>query len=388
MLPQDCPRRVNPAAALSEAGRKTPFFGGISSYAGLRTAYEPNFRREPNKMISVSSFICARLGKRMAAAGLSVALCLSAASAWAATEFKLSNQFPPNHHVSAGMRVFADKVAEYSNGDLSVKIYDSGSLYRDAEIVKAIRSGSTEVGLVPINKWSGMIPAVDIFDLPFSFPKLSYLKDFLDGSAQLFDESFAKYGTKVLFWVDYGYVQFFNSKRPLKMPEDFKGLTIRAYSAGDAETLKVLGAAPTIISSAEMYMALQRGTIDGADTGMPAAISRKVVEVQKYMTVANYAVAEFLVQANLKWWNGLTADQQSAIMKAAADAEAYIRNKVADAEAEAQETIAKAGLEVHTLTADELAAFIKATAPVRETYLKNSGELGAKLLPIADSVRR
>lgn len=339
-------------------------------------------------MISVSCSMFARMGKYAAAAGLAGALCLFASSSWAVTEFKLSNQFPPNHHVSAGMRVFAEKVAEYSGGELAVKIYDSGSLYRDAEIVKAIRSGSTEVGLVPVNKWSGMIPAVDIFDLPFAFPKLSYLKNFLDGSASLFDEAFSRYGAKTLFWVDYGYVQFFNSKRPLKMPEDFKGLTIRAYSAGDAETLKVLGAAPTIISSAEMYMALQRGTIDGADTGMPAAISRKVVEVQKYMTLANYAVAEFLVQANLKWWNGLKQEQRDAIAKAAADAEAYIREKVAAAEAEAQETIAKAGIAIHIPDAEELAAFVKATSPVRETYLKNSGELGAKLLPLADGACR
>ena len=63
-------------------------------------------------MISVSCSMCARMGKHLAAAALAGAVCLFASSAWAATEFKLSNQFPPNHHLSAGMRVFADKVAE------------------------------------------------------------------------------------------------------------------------------------------------------------------------------------------------------------------------------------------------------------------------------------
>ncbi|MCH5277662.1 MAG: hypothetical protein J1E80_07485, partial [Desulfovibrionaceae bacterium] len=111
-------------------------------------------------------------------------------------------------------------------------------------------------------------------------------------------------------------------------------------------------------------------------------------EVQKFMTRANYAVAEFLVQANMKWWNGLTADQQDAIMKAAADAEAFIREKVAAAEAEAEESIARAGIDIHILSDEELDAFIQATAPVRETYLKNSGELGAKLLPLVDNARR
>ncbi len=330
----------------------------------------------------------ARFGKALSMAFLAGAFCLFASPSQAAMEFKLSNQFPPNHHVSAGMQVFAEKVKEYSNGDMTVKIYDAGSLYRDAEIVKAIRGGSVETGLVPVNKWSGMIPAVDIFDVPFAFPTLESLKKFLDGGAPIFDEAFSKYNAKVLFWVDYGYVQFFNSKHPLKTPADFKGLTMRAYSAGDAETLKALGAAPTIISSSEMYMALQRGTIDGADTGMPAAVSRKVIEVQKYMTEANYAAAEFLVQANLKWWNGLTKEQQEIIMKASKDAEAFIRDKVAAAEAKAKETVAKAGVEIHELSPEELALFVKATASIRDSYLKNGGELAAKLLPIADAAAK
>ncbi len=191
----------------------------------------------------------ARFGKTMAGVFTAGIFCLFASASQAAMEFKLSNQFPPTHHVSAGMQVFAEKVAEYSKGEMTVKIYDSGALYRDAEIVKAIRGGSVEVGLVPANKWSGMIPAVDIFDAPFAFPTQESLVKFLEVAAPLFDEAFSKYNAKVLFWVDYGFVQFFNSKRPLKTPEDFKGLTMRAYSAGDAETLKALGAAPTIISS-------------------------------------------------------------------------------------------------------------------------------------------
>ena len=314
-------------------------------------------------------------------------LCLFAAGSALAAPIKLSNQFPPQHHVSKGLQVFADKVKEYSKGEMEVKIFDSGSLFRDAEIVKAIRNGSTEIGLVPVNKWSGILPAVDIFEVPFTFPKLSSLEHILNnGAATIFDEAFAEYGAKVLFWVDYGYVQFFNNKRPLKAPADFKGLTMRAFSAGDAEILKALGAAPTIISSSELYMALQRGTIDGTTTGMPAAVARKVTEVQKYMTLANYSTAEFLVQANEKWWKGLSSSQQDIINKASRDAEAFIRQEVARAEDEALATIKAAGLEVYELNSQDREAFVSATAALRESFLKKSGDLGAKLIPIADKL--
>jgi len=174
---------------------------------------------------------------------------------------------------------------------------------------------------VPVNKWSGMVPAADVFEMPFIYKDLTSIKKFIDaGAGDLLDKEFQKRAVKTLFWVDYGYIQFFNNKRPLTKPEDFKGLTMRSFSSGDADTLKALGAAPTVMSSAEMYMALQRGTVDGATTGMPAAVSRKVHEVQKFMTEANYTTAQFVVQANLKWWEKLPQDQRDAILKAGREA--------------------------------------------------------------------
>ena len=119
---------------------------------------------------------------------------------------------------------------------------------------------------------------------------------------------------------------------------------------------------------------------------MPAAVARKIIEVQKYMTLSNYSTAEFLVQANLKWWNSLTQGQKEVIAKASADAEAHIREEVAKAENEALETIEKAGVEVYRLSDAERADFIKATGKVRESYSKKAGDLGSKLLPLADKL--
>jgi len=333
-------------------------------------------------MNRTNHFPGSRMGTLLAMLCIGI-FCLQASVSQAATQFRLSNQFPPQHHISIGLRLFADKVKEYSKGEMEVQLYEAGSLYRDADIVKAIRSGSVETGLVPVNKWSGIEPAVDIFEVPFIFQDLDGIVRFLEKSTPIFDETFSKYGTKLLFWVDYGWIQFWNSKRPLRTPEDFKGLTMRSYSAGDAETLKALGAAPTIISSSELYMSLQRGTIDGNTTGMPAAVSRKVTEVTKYLTIANYATAQFVVQANSKWFNGLKPQQKEIIMKASRDAELYIRSIIQESEDEAEAAVRKAGLEVHTLTPAERQVFLKTTESVHQDYLKKAGALGKTLLDMA-----
>ena len=306
------------------------------------------------------------------------------AVAGAKTEFRLSNQFPASHHVSKGLVLFAAKVKEYSKGAVEVKIFDSAQLYKDTEIVEALQEGLIESGLVPVNKWSGMIPAADVFEMPFVFKDLTSIKKFIDaGAGELLDKEFQKRAVKTLFWVDYGYIQFFNNKRPLTKPDDFKGITMRSFSSGDADTLKALGAAPTVMSSSEMYMALQRGTMDGATTGMPAAVSRKIQEVQKFMTEANYTTAQFVIQANLKWWDKLPQDQREAILKAGREAEEWIRGAIAQSEDEAKKVIQKAGVQIHALTPEARPLFIKATEPVRETFAKKSGELAKKLMEIA-----
>ncbi|MFQ3621377.1 MAG: TRAP transporter substrate-binding protein DctP, partial [Spirochaetales bacterium] len=207
---------------------------------------------------------------------------------------RLTNQFPPSHFISKGMKYFSEKVKEYTKGDLTIRVFDSAQLFKDTEVVEAVQGGLVDIALVPVNKWSGMIPAADVFELPFAFKNLQSINAFIKGGAgKLFDEAVASKGVKILFWVDYGFVQYFNNVRPIRTPDDFKGLKIRTFSALTADTVKALGGAPVEMSSSEMYMALQRHTVDGVTTGMPAAISRKLQEVLKYLTICNYATAEF-----------------------------------------------------------------------------------------------
>jgi C4-dicarboxylate-binding protein DctP len=329
-------------------------------------------------------------GRKGLAAALAAGLLLigGTAIAGAKAEFRLSNQLPPSHHISKGLVLFASKVKEYSKGAVEVKVFDSGQLFKDTEIVEGLQEGLLEIGLVPVNKWSGMIPAADVFEMPFIYKDLTSIKRFIDaGAGELLDREFEKRGVKNLFWVDYGYIQFFNNKHPLTRPDDFKGLKMRSFSSGDSDTLKALGAAPTVMSSAEMYMALQRGTVDGATTGMPAAVSRKLQEVQKFMTEANYTTAQFATQANLKWWQKLPQDQRDAILKAGKEAEAWIRGAIAQSESEAKAVIQKAGLQIHELTPEARPLFIKATEPVRQTFAQKTGELAKKLIDIALSIK-
>ncbi len=304
-----------------------------------------------------------------------------------AQEVKLSNQFPPSHHVSKALELFAQKVEEYSGGKITIEIFHSAQLFKDTEIVEALQEGLVPIGLVPVNKWSGMIPATDIFEMPFVFKELASIGQFIDaGAGELLDAAFIEKGVVDLFWADYGFVQFFNNKRPLATPADFEGLKIRTFSNGTAETVVALGGTPVVMSSSEMYMALQRHTVDGATTGMPAAVSRKIFEVQKYLTICNYTTAQFVVQCSLDWWDGLSEEEQAMLKKAGNDAAEWLRGYIAESEANAQQVITDAGLEILILTEEQRKPFMEATDVVRENFAKKS-PLCKKLIDISNTLQ-
>ncbi len=312
---------------------------------------------------------------------------IAACPVFAGTQWNLSNQLPPSHFISKGMDVFSDKVDEYSEGEMEVKVFHSAQLFKDTEVVEAVQEGLVQLALIPVNKWSGMVPAADVFEMPFIFKDLTSTQKFIDGGAgELLDKEFMKKGAKVVFWVDYGLVQYFNNVRPLVKPEDFDGLKIRTFSKGTADTVKALGGTPAVMSSSEMYMALQRGTVDGATTGMPAAVSRKIFEVQKYMTLANYTTAQFFVQANLEWWDSLSDEERDVLLKAGSDAAASIRASIAGSEKDAYQVIKDNGLEIYELNSEERQVFVEATEPVREAFKENTGKIGQELMEIADSI--
>lgn len=320
------------------------------------------------------------------AAALAIAVVMAASAAFA-VDFTVSNQFPPSHHISKTLHVFADKVKELSGGKINANVVDSGAMYTDAQILEAVQEGLVEVGLVGTYKWGGMVPAADVFDLPFLFVDLSSPAKYLNaGASDILDAEFNKKGVKNLFWCDYGFIQMWNNVHPLHTPADFEGLTMRSYSAGDSITLKALGAAPTLISSSEMYMAIQQGTVKGATTGMPAAVSRKIYEVCKYLTIANYSTAQFSVQANLEWWEEQDDETQKIIMEAGKIAEQYLRDAVAESEGQAEKVVREAGLEVNTLTPEEHAALVEATKSVWDAYVARSGEIGQQLVDLAHKV--
>ena len=245
-------------------------------------------------------------------------------------ELKLAYQLPSDHHLSKSIEKFAKEVNERSKGSIDVKVYPAGQLYNDQNMNDALMSGGLDIGMNSTARWSMVVPAMKVLDLPFVLTSYQAVDNALDGDlGKALSEQLEKKGVRPLIWADYGYVQFTDNVRPLEKPEDFQGLKMRSYSEISADVLKALGASPTTMSSSEVYMGIKNGTIDGQSSGQTAILSRKIYEVSKYMTVANSSYVEYLVAINANSWKKLSPDQQKIITDVSKEIQNEIREETA-----------------------------------------------------------
>ncbi len=296
---------------------------------------------------------------------------------------KMAAALPQSHPLVKAMQSLKEKAAQKSNGSIEIAIYPAGQLFNDKNMNDALISGGVDMGLNTVGRWASIIPAMDVFDVPFLFPGYEKVDKAIDGGlGQKLGEQLEKKGVRPLLWADYGFVQYANNKKLAKTPADFDGMKIRGYSKYSAETIKALGASSVTMGAGEVYMAIQRGTIDGQSSGTTAMRDRKMYEVHKYLTVTNHASPEFIVSINDKSFNKLSADQKKALTEAAKEVEKDIRDNAKKEDLKALEDLKAKGMEVYVVPENELKAWRDATKPVWDKFIKENGKIGQELIDI------
>ena len=175
---------------------------------------------------------------------------------------------------------------------------------------------------------------------------------------------------------------------PLILPEDFKGKKMRGTSKIMNLGSEALGASTMPISGPEVYMALQRGTLDIGLTGIDAGYARHYYEIQKYGTVVNNFSVIHPVFTNPKFWNSLPEDLQKIVRECALEAQ---NKSLQDSEKARDEAIEKLGekMSIHIQTPEEAAAWrALMEKPVLDYFLKKTGDQGKQLVDIVRNLEK
>jgi C4-dicarboxylate-binding protein DctP len=208
----------------------------------------------------------------------------------------------------------------------------------------------------------------EVFDLPYLFESDEELHKITEGpiGQGLLKKLESKGILGLAFW-DNGFKQM-SANKPLKKPEDFKGLKMRIQSSKVLDMqMRALGANPQVMAFSEVYQALQTGVVDGAENPVSNFYTQKMHEVQKYLTLSDHGYLGYAVIVNRKFWEGLPPDIRTALEEAMKEATKYANDIAKKENDDALEAVKKSGkTQIITLTPEEKAELKRVLVKVHQ----------------------
>jgi tripartite ATP-independent transporter DctP family solute receptor len=278
----------------------------------------------------------------------------------------------------------ADEVTKRSNGTLNVVFHGGTLLSKELEIMDAVKSGNIAIG-TPVGAACTVFPEMCVFLTPYLVRDYNHAYAMFNGPiGQQLDETFQKkYKVKVLYFYDYGFRHFWNSRRPINSPADLKGLKMRVQQGrAFADTVNGLGASAVPMPWGEVISAAQQGVIDGADLPIYNINALKVYEVSKFVSMTFHNYGPTLAVMNLDVWKSLTPEQQKLFAEVSKEAQKKVREltESVDNLAKAKELLEARGMKVN---AADVASFRKvAEEKIWPAYKQQYGDIWDRIVAV------
>lgn len=283
------------------------------------------------------------------------------------------------------VKEFVKLLHKKSGGRINVEVYPVGQIGDATQQCELLQNGGLEFAIISPGNTGTIVPENQLFSLHFLFSEdMNKTMELFRTSKALNEMLSAKYkrrGIKVLAYWQEGFMQW-TSNRPLRSPEDFKGLKFRTMpSPMIVAAYKAYGANPTPLAYLEVYSALQLKMIDGQENPISAIEESKFYEVQKYLTEANSNIYVTATCVNPDFFEGLPADIKKIVLETVEEMRPRSKKIVDNLNGAALKKIQSVSkIKVEKLTDKERSKFAKASKSAYDVYKKMVGKDGAAIL--------
>jgi TRAP-type transport system periplasmic protein len=285
-------------------------------------------------------------------------------------ELNFASSYSSTHLVTKVFEKWAAEVKKRTGGRVEVTFFNGGSLAKLIETYDMVRTGSVEIGAFIPTYQAALFPVSSVVNIPFTFegPRQggAAMWTFYENTPEMKAE-YSKVKLIMLFTGDIKNIHTAN--KPVKTLEDLKGVRIGCGAGLDVKVLNDLGATPVQTGSlTDMYIALEKGTVDGVYYPFAILKSLKMTELLKYHAIANMAVVPVAVVMNLQQWNALPPDIQKVFEDLAHSVSALCGVTLEKYSKIVEEEERKSGDEIYVLPKPERARWIKAVQPIEDEW--------------------
>lgn len=288
---------------------------------------------------------------------------------------------PPGDMKSKTIKRMGDLIQERTNGRVQFKYFYGTSLIKKPQFVDAVARGIADISTGPVSFVTGKIPELSIFEVYGAY-KLDKFLEMQEAVEPTMIELFEQKGIRPLMIQYSGSCIFPHKTKFVKTPADWKGQKMRLAGRWQSTLGKKWGASPIFMPPAELYVALQRGVIDGYMLIWDIVYGLKLYEVAPYIVDSGFSNNAEVVTMNLKKWNQLTPADQKIFNEVRNEVKPWTyKETLMHYERLKKDVIAKGG-KIHEMTAEEKSMYLKDAHALYPDVKKVSGPLGNKFIEL------
>jgi tripartite ATP-independent transporter DctP family solute receptor len=277
-----------------------------------------------------------------------------------------------------GAESFREILNEMTDGKINIKIFPNAVLTGGDQMKEAEMVGRGVIDFMlnsPLNI-STLIPEMAVFSLPYLFSSYDQVDAAVHGEATKHLEEMAQErGIKILAWGENGFRELTNNIKPVETPDDLKGMKIRVATPLHVAVFNALGANPMQIQWNETFSALQQGVVDGQENPIGGIIvPQRIYEVQNYLTQWHYSYDPIFIAVSKQRWESWSDETRTTVQEAANQAMQY-QVKISREKTESGiDTLKGHGMQITSLSDEQLQAFRDATRPVYDSWGERIGK--------------
>lgn len=272
------------------------------------------------------------------------------------------------HAQTAGARRAAELIQQRSNGRLSLQVFPAGQLGRGQDMVQQMSDGNLDFVIEGPALMAQWVRRMSIFEAPYLARDWDHFKAMMNTpfARSAGQELIERRNIRIVGVWYFGTRQLTTRDRAINTPADMQGLRIRVPEVPlYLDMIRALGATPTPVAFAEVYLALQTGTVAGQENPLPTIFASRFHEVQRFINLTSHITQGLLLMGSERAWSSLAEADRAMVQAALAEGAAVNDTTLQRQEAELLTTFQQANV---TIVRPNLDPFRAAMATVYPRY--------------------